>query len=103
MDSTATWQGVLSPGPRQYDVQAFIPRQLGPGVPRTLHAHYLVYTAFSAGPTPIEISQQVNVSQWVDLGTFTFDGSYEVVLVDETGEPSFSHDLVANAIGLAPQ
>jgi hypothetical protein len=96
----AIWRGSL-PAAGQYRVEAFIPAAQEGTAPRTERATYLV----SGGLTETEVaqvSQNVATSQWVSLGTFTLGTEYEVVLTDETGEPAFTHSVVANALRFIP-
>jgi hypothetical protein len=100
--STATWQGTPVSGPGRYRVEVFIPRQPGTGsLPRTENAQYTIYPG---GPAvTARISQRVTTSQWVDLGTYHFDGPYRIVLTDRTGEPGLTRSVVANAVRLTKQ
>jgi hypothetical protein len=100
--SSATWSGTL-PAAGRYKVEAFIPRQGQGFIPRTASATYQI----SGGDPTVQAvvqraSQVVTTSQWVDLGTHNFGTSFQVVLTDETGEPSFSRSVVANAVRLTP-
>ncbi len=98
--STATWTGSLPQDLWQYRVEAFIPRQ---GVtPRTNQAVYRIVHAGVLGETRQTVNQQVATSQWTTLGTFPFQGSYSVVLTDETGEPTRTRSVAADAIRLTP-
>jgi hypothetical protein len=100
--SRATWSGTL-PASGNYRVEVFIPRQVGTGmVPRTNRAVYQIATGGPAGQVLRTVNQQVGSSQWIDLGTFSFTGSYRIVLTDETGEPRATRSVVANAVRLTP-
>lgn len=102
--STAAWSGSL-PMSGRYKVEAFIPRQLSSGlVPRTSHAVYNI-AQFGTGPVLAiarlaTISQAVNTSQWVELGTFSFSQGYRITLTDVTEEPKETRSVVANAVRL---
>jgi hypothetical protein len=100
--STATWSGAVST-PGSFNVEVFIPRQ--PGVsylPRTSRATYRIFHAGAGGQSLRTLSQQVTTSQWVPLGTYFFNSSYQIVLTDATGEAQQSRSVVANAIRLTP-
>jgi hypothetical protein len=98
--STATWSGAL-PASGSYKVEIFIPRQPSTGsVPRTNRAVYQIDTGGPEGQVLRTASQQVVSSQWIELGTFTLNGSYRIVLTDETGEPRGTRSVVANAVRL---
>jgi hypothetical protein len=99
--STATWSGTL-PAAGQYKVEVFIPRQRQGFTPRTNRATYRLGSADPQSQALPRIDQNVATSQWVELGTFTFGTSFEVVLTDVTGEPSFTRSVVANALRLTP-
>ena len=98
--STATWSGTL-PASGSYKVEVFVPRQPSSSmVLRTGRAVYQIATAGPEGQVLRTASQQVSSSQWINLGTFTFSGSYRIVLTDETGEPRATRSVVANAVRL---
>jgi hypothetical protein len=100
--SSATWTGnVTAPG--RYKIEAFIPRQPAAGVARTNSAAYQIVTdGAAASQTVARISQVVQTSQWVDLGTYEFQQTYRVVLTDQTGEPQGTRSIIANAVRLIP-
>jgi hypothetical protein len=101
--STATWTGNI-PTPGNYQLEVFIPRQPFPGsVPRTNRATYQIYPQGFSGVALRTVNQQVTTSQWVPLGTFMFQGSYRIVLTDQTAEPLATRGVVANAIRLTPR
>jgi hypothetical protein len=98
--STATWSGSV-PSPGNYLIEVYIPRQPNPGAaPRTNHATYQVFLGGIVGVALRTVNQQVATSQWVPLGTFSLQGSYQVMLIDQTGEPLRSRSVVADAIRL---
>ena len=100
--STATWSGPL-PANGSYKVEVFIPRQpSSSSVPRTNRAVYQIATDGPAGQVIRTANQQVSSSQWIELGTFSFNGSYRIVLTDETGEARATRSVVANAVRLTP-
>jgi hypothetical protein len=105
-DSTAIWEGALPPVLQNYQVEVFIPAQSRTALkPRTNRARYTVFqwTPPMTGLAPrVEVNQQVTSSQWVSLGTFPFQGRYQVVLGDDTGEPQQSRYVVAGALRLTP-
>jgi hypothetical protein len=97
VDSTATWAGNIAQS--TYRAQAFIPRN--GSYPRTHHAQYQI--DMGGATAQVSISQDIgSTSEWVDLGTFTFNGHYQIMLTDETGEPQYSHTIVANAVRFIP-
>src|SRR4051794_40738183 len=101
VSSTATWSGNL-PSAGTYRIEVFIPRQSAPAnPPRTSGATYQVYDSSGRALT-FRLNQQVNSSQWFPLGNFNLGSSYRVVLLDQTGEPTGSRSVVANAIRLTP-
>jgi hypothetical protein len=100
--SRAIWEFSLPTGRRNYRVEVFVPRRIG-SVPRTTNATYLISPDGPSGQVLVSRSQEVSSSQWVDLGSFPFNGRCRVELTDETGEPSFSHGVVANALRVTPQ
>ena len=100
--SMATWSGSI-PSPRNYQIEVFIPRQPSPGAaPRTNHAVYQSLTQGMSGVVLQTVNQQVATSQWVSLGTFFLQGTYQVMLTDQTGEPLRTHSVVSDAIRLTP-
>jgi hypothetical protein len=101
-ESAATWSGSL-PSSNLYKLEVFIPRQQSlSSVPRTNRAVYQIVTDGPSGQVLRTVNQQVNASQWVELGTFSFENGYRVILTDETGEPRGTRGVVANAIRLTP-
>jgi hypothetical protein len=100
--SSATWSGSL-PSSSPYRLEVFIPRQQSlSSVPRTNRAVYQIVTDGPSSQVLRTVNQQVNASQWVELGTFHFANGYRVILTDATGEPSSTRAVVANAIRLTP-
>ena len=98
--STATWSGSIS-NPGNYQIEVFIPRQTNPyAAPRTNHAIYQIYLGGIVGVAVRTVNQQVATSQWISLGTFSLQGSYQVMLIDQTGEPQQTRSVVADAIRL---
>ena len=98
--STATWSGSV-PSPGNYRIEVFIPRQPNPGsAPRTNHAVYQVFVGGVVGMGVGIVNQQVATSQWITLGIFSLQGSYQVMLTDQTGEPQQTRSVVADAIRL---
>ena len=84
-------------------MEVFIPRQASPSsVPRTRSARYTVYESSGLARTLV-ISHQVNTSQWIPLGTFNLSSTYQIILVDQTGEPTGTSSVVANAVRLTRQ
>jgi hypothetical protein len=99
--STATWTGTL-PASGRYKLEVFLPRQRQGFTPRTERASYSLGSADPQAHALPRISQNVTTSQWVELGTFNFGNSFQVMLTDETGEPRLTRSVVANAIRLTP-
>jgi hypothetical protein len=100
--STATWSGTV-PIPGNYLIEVFIPRQPSPGAaPRTNRATYQIFLGGIVGVALRMVNQQVSASQWIPLGTFSLQGSYQVMLTDRTGEPQQTRSVVADAIRLTP-
>jgi hypothetical protein len=99
--STATWEGSV-PQAGNYKVEVFIPRQGFSVTPRTNNATYQIFHAGAGGQATAAISQNVTSSDWVSLGTFAFQASYRIVLTDQTGEPIYSHWVIADAVRLTP-
>jgi hypothetical protein len=98
--STATWSGEALTGV-SYDVSVFIPRPPRAGlVPRTNRAVFRIES--TTGTTLKPVDEAVTTSQWVSLGTFTFDRTYRIVLTDETGELRATRSVVGNAVRLTP-
>jgi hypothetical protein len=91
--STATW-AVTLPQPGQY--QIYVSSVPTFNVPRTRNASYDISTSFGTH-TVGGINQDFAGEQL--LGTFTLNSGLNIVrLTDLTGEPSFSHTVVANAV-----
>jgi hypothetical protein len=101
--SSATWEGTLPAGKRNYRVEVFIPRPRVGSLPRTDRAQYLIFSTGAGAQGTAAISQRVTTSGWMALGTFPFDGTYRIVLTDETGEPWLTRSVVANAVRLTEQ
>jgi hypothetical protein len=97
--STATWTSNLDvANGTQCKVEAHIPGTATPQA-RTARATYLVSNSGVVGQSQVTISQQVTTSQWVTLGVFPFRaGNFSVRLTDQTGEPTQSHVVVADAV-----
>jgi hypothetical protein len=100
--STATWSGNL-PSAGTYRIEVFIPRQGAPAYPpRTSAATYVVYDSGGRALT-YRLSHQANSSQWFPLATVSLGTTYRVILYDQTGEPTGSRSVVADAVRLTPQ
>jgi hypothetical protein len=97
--STATWNATLDVAQgSQCRVDAFIPGSSQPQN-RTAQAKYEITNSGVVGRNMVTISQQLATSQWVTLGVFPFRaGTFSVRLVDETGEPTGSRIVVADAV-----
>ncbi len=82
------------PGPGQYDVFVFIPRQNA----NTQSARYRIY--HSGQRADRVINQAAHYDQWVSLGTFQFaaQGGESVFLGDATGEPSLTRRIGLDAV-----
>jgi hypothetical protein len=100
-DSTATWSGSL-PRPGNYRVEIYITSRPPNTIPRTNSANYFVTTS-TARSAPLSLNQAVSSAQWLTLGTFSFGDRYEITLVDQTGEPTGTRSVVANAVRLTAQ
>jgi hypothetical protein len=96
--STAIWQAQLNVTVgTQCRVDAHIPGSAQPQN-RTAGARYQVFNAGFISANVVR-NQQLATSQWVNLGTFPFrPGTFEVHLTDETGEPTGSRIVVADAV-----
>jgi hypothetical protein len=102
ISSTATWSGNL-PSAGTYRIEVFIPRQTPPfNPPRTNAATYVVYDSGGQALTR-RLTHNVNSSQWLPLTTVNLGTNYRVILYDQTGEPTGSRSVVADAIRLTPQ
>ena len=97
--STATWNANLDvPVGTQCKVEAFIPGSSQPQN-RTARARYEITNIGVVGRNVVTISQQLATSQWVTLGVFPFrPGTFSVRVTDETGEPTGSRIVVADAV-----
>lgn len=96
--ATATWSGTLPAG--NYIVEVFLPsRYAGDLVDRPKSATYKIA---AAGPVEVRIDQNRSPSGWVTLGNFGFEGSYRIVLSNETGEDPATARVVANAVRFTP-
>jgi hypothetical protein len=97
--ATATWSGTLAPG--SYNVEVFIPsRFAGDLVFRPKSATYKIA---AVGPIERQIDQNLGQSGWVTLASNVgFEGSYRIVLTNETGEDPGTVRVVASAVRLTP-
>jgi hypothetical protein len=81
---------------QQIRVEANIPGTTDPTT-RTVQARYEI--AHADGTAVVQVNQQTATSVWVTLGEFEFEnGTTSVHLTNETGEPTGTTEIVANAI-----
>jgi hypothetical protein len=81
---------------QQIRVEANIPGSPDPTT-RTAQARYEIPHA--DGTAVVQVNQQTATSTWVTLGEFPFEnGTTSVHLTNETGEPTGTTEIVANAI-----
>jgi len=102
VSSTATWAGSL-PSAGTYRIEVFIPRLSSPSsTPRTNAATYIVVDSSGRALT-YRLSHNVNSSQWLPLTTVNLGSTYQIILYDQTGEPTGTKSVVANAVRLTRQ
>jgi probable HAF family extracellular repeat protein len=99
--STATWDFSVPSG--RHHVWVYIPSSSAPSR-RTRQAQYTIRDLAGINSWRVTHHQQYQYSTlqsgWVDLGEFPFVGGLaRVELVDETGEPTWSTFVVADAVG----
>jgi hypothetical protein len=96
--ATATWSGTVPPG--SYTVEIFLPSRFpGDLVSRPKSATYKIA---AVGPVEFRLDQNLTHSGWVRLGNYGFEGSYRIVLSNETGEEPATERVVASAVRLTP-
>jgi hypothetical protein len=96
--ATATWSGKMLSG--SYTVEVFLPsRFVGDLVSRPKIATYQIA---AVPPVAFRLDQNLNQSGWVRLGNYRFEGSYRIVLSNETGEEPTTERVVASAVRLTP-
>jgi hypothetical protein len=102
VEDTATWTGNV-PRDGSYRVEVYIPKQTNPGfTPRTRRARYQIFEGPFGSERTAQLDQDVAQPGWVLLGTYSFRGSYRILLTDETGEQKGTRSVVANAVRLTP-